>query len=98
TPPSTLFPYTTLFRSGRHGVSRRGGEIQIVAQATGGRLRGARRDAHQRLTEGQARDHRIARLRRRIAVEARPTDRDPTREIGEEIGRAHVCTPVTSGH
>src|SRR2546421_7061699 len=74
-PRSTLFPYTTLFRSG---------ESAVVAFDAPDRRR-VRRQSLERLdawqTAGDGETGGFAQLRARI--------------VTQEIGRAHVSTPVT---
>src|SRR5437870_8837621 len=60
-PRSTLFPYTTLFRSARAAVARRGGGFPGAAV-----LRGARRTtavrSEEHTSELQSRGHLVCRL------------------------------------
>src|SRR3546814_4848249 len=92
TRTDTLFPYTTLFRSQRQDISaRRAGS-------------GCVRSAHQADHGGKAggavgfppglvcKDVETA-DGQRPAVPGDPAARQPT-----QIGRAHVCTPVTNAH
>src|SRR2546422_3924665 len=60
-PRSTLFPYTTLFRSRAAGNRRRGqGEDQARARRLPGRARGQRSEEH--TSELQSRLHLVCRL------------------------------------
>src|SRR5690349_22749837 len=67
-PPSTLFPYTTLFRSllrAERGASREGdafGAIDCVAVAVGGHERGVPRRSEEHTSELQSRRDLVCRL------------------------------------
>src|SRR2546426_4336531 len=94
-PRSTLFPYTTLFRSGRAGVRRRQGRRVFPRRAEGeagaaGRLPGAAgaprvfHDAADRARAGPRAAVGVARRPRR--VELRPPERPALRS--RLVGRA----------
>src|SRR2546425_4104423 len=79
-PRSTLFPYTTLFRSGEH-------DRELIPTEAGGGVHGAAGDVQhlRHPAQGSAAD------------EVPMAVIDPLEAVHvEEIGRAHVCTPVTS--
>src|SRR3546814_6601307 len=88
TRTDTLFPYTTLFRS---LAGPRASERRDVAPAVTGALCAARQqlDALAKL---------LRRQRRRRAVRQRRLAARRAGGRGPEIGRAHVCTPVTNAH
>src|SRR3546814_10908190 len=81
TRTDTLFPYTTLFRSCRHGTGRSGHRASSKA---GPLLLYGRVGQRPRTGKSQGQD----RADRQSACPLRP----------REIGRAHVCTPVTNAH
>src|SRR3546814_10264428 len=87
TRTDTLFPYTTLFRSpvGGHRARR----IRACARRP---LVAARMDADVRTPQRAAAD-RARRRRRLLAGQPAGT---VACAAGAEIGRAHVCTPVTN--
>src|SRR3546814_5867516 len=78
----TLFPYTTLFRSGGdHLVS-----LPIMRALAKDRPIGmVHFDAHTDMWDGYFGNYKY-------------THGTPFRRAIEEIGRAHVCTPVTNAH
>src|SRR3546814_10205805 len=93
TRTDTLFPYTTLFRS--RVFDRIGGRDGIF------RLRHGALDQHRRLVLRQRRA--FVELAVDLPVElahapAAAQGFDLIELAGVEIGRAHVCTPVTNAH
>src|SRR3546814_7142531 len=96
TRPDTLFPYTTLFRSGRaaRGCRRTG----CGWAAAGGGARGGCPAAPARPGR-RAATPAAPHPRRRGATPERccPARRGGARR-GPTIGRAHVCTTVTNAH
>src|SRR3546814_5480061 len=84
TRTDTLFPYTTLFRSLADIAAEIGrGRAAVAERVT---LLGLRRNSVRPWTEFDD-----AELVRRYGS-------DPTAAIASQIGRAHVCTPVTNAH
>src|SRR3546814_7900731 len=111
TRTDTLFPYTTLFRSrlvpcfgrnavlsalpGRAEARRARRRAALAAQKPQPRLR--HRRAARRLSRRLHRpDAPRPRGLDRLADE--PARRHPRPDGRREIGRAHVCTPVTNAH
>src|SRR3546814_7857561 len=92
TRTDTLFPYTTLFRSPEYRLDR---EILPGARGAPGGATGEAAAMAADYLEGDLRDADAARHR-----VVRPEERqDRPRVIPvAEIGRAHVCTPVTNAH
>src|SRR5207253_4110430 len=86
-PNSTLFPYTTLFRS----INRLGIEFELA----GFDLREVEyfADEVQKVLSGGI--HTMQRLQRLFRAEARRVGDHHLGQADDEIGRAHVCTPVT---
>src|SRR3546814_990090 len=95
TRTDTLFPYTTLFRSARKlalfvGFARLadadrliiGLGVDIDETTVDLAPRRALFERRDRRTQGSVREHR--------AIDQHA--------VGREIGRAHVCTPVTNAH
>src|SRR5438445_4883046 len=82
-PTSTLFPYTTLFRSLDHHVRR--GERDLGRP---GRLDGEEAEI------GRARDHRVERLPGRVEADEREREPEP---VGGR-GRDRKSTRLNSSH
>src|SRR2546422_11360505 len=90
-PRSTLFPYTTLFRSGRGGVAgARTGADTGRASGGGGPSVGASPSARARRRHGPAARHGAGRGGARVRA---PDERQPRLEIG----RARVGKSVDLG-
>src|SRR3546814_3279913 len=84
TRTDTLFPYTTLFRSAVGGVMAR---VVVLVVGIGGRRHRSLRPFAERVAREQHLSDDLA--RGEVADEAHRAG---------EIGRAHVCTPVTNAH
>src|SRR3546814_10894008 len=103
TRTDTRFPYPTLFRSPDAALrfvaaelqhqAARAGEVRDAATARPGR-EGLQRDAAQRWRSDPG---RLPDAPDRRAVEGVRRD-GRGRVVRAEIGRAHVCTPVTNAH
>src|SRR3546814_5429106 len=93
TRTDTLFPYTTLFRSRLEMRGFGGDRVDArLGDAARGFVEVGRVEAHdtrERLAVGEARFGR----HQRVGVFCGHLDM-----IAEQIGRAHVCTPVTNEH
>src|SRR3546814_8325283 len=83
TRPDTLFPYTTLFRSRAHVRAAASRPVDVDLDQ--------RRD-----TAVQGRTLRIGPAAGGVAIHL--DDADAVRLHLLQIGRAHVCTPVTNAH
>src|SRR3546814_1384532 len=88
TRTDTLFPYTTLFRSVHAGAASAATFSSLPCEGRGGLGRGA-------LWISSNRGHPLPAspcLRRGRGKSSR------LKPLPHEIGRAHVCTPVTNAH
>src|SRR3546814_9365585 len=94
TRTDTLFPYPTLFRSLVDQVAHRyrGGELHLGVAAVEQDRQQPAEAADQRPVLREQHREPAALLVRRAA------DEDRHRHQLHEIGRAHVCTPVTNAH
>src|SRR3546814_9304820 len=103
TRTDTLFPYTTLFRSAYLcrapdlGLCFRGRLARGIGLHPQPRPPGPAATARGPATPA-ARDDRRAAFRLDRALPARHHHPRPVRGAAREIGRAHVCTPVTNAH
>src|SRR2546430_10117263 len=87
-PRSTLFPYTTLFRSGRAEGFRRPAEplVEVDSEQTGP----LDIDAEETAPDGGG-------CRRVVRAEVVKLSRgEVPRRASAQIGKAHLCTPLTS--
>src|SRR2546422_6144088 len=96
-PRSTLFPYTTLFRSKRHRVRSLAGDvIAIPPKALGRGVRYVRSEEH--TSELQSRLHLVCRLllekkkKKRKIHATELQERKQNSYNGKTINVAHICT------
>src|SRR3546814_1272551 len=88
TRTDTLFPYTTLFRSGAGAPRIKTCAFAQRAAGPGYHQAAAQRDGGGRKGHDQCIEQAVEQLARHAAHQMQAL----------EIGRAHVCTPVTNAH